>query len=186
MNQWSLIRLLCFCTLLVELAVITSSTTYWAIRVFFVFFVIPSFKAALATCIFSSFFSPLQNLHTRIINNVNLFREHFSSETQWLLFNIFDKYWIFTHTLNEHIYLLASKYILVPGLTSNIFLTKILANAPLTLKHLNPHWSMQQIRRVLYNMHSQSNSHIFNDKVRENWHNSMYNSGTCTKQSRKF
>ena len=54
MNQWSLIRLLCFCTLLVELAVITSSTSYWAIRVFFVFFVIPSFKAALA--VFSSFF----------------------------------------------------------------------------------------------------------------------------------
>ena len=29
------------------------------------------------------------------------------------MFNIHDRYWFFTHSLNEHIYLLASKYILI-------------------------------------------------------------------------
>ena len=73
------------------------------------------------------------------------------------MFNVHDKYWIFTHSLNEHIYLLASKYVLITlfkmysdgnvfkirgvcfkvisndksEFKCNIFLSKILADAPL-------------------------------------------------------
>ena len=40
------------------------------------------------------------------------FGESFSSWTQKL--NIHDVFWTLTHSLNKHIYLLASKYILIP------------------------------------------------------------------------
>ena len=84
------------------------------------------------------------------------FREYFPSGTQYLVFNIFD--WIFTRSLNKHIHLLACtrfkmhsdgnvlkiigvcfkfKYMYLMTkrvflqLLNNVFLTKILVNAPL-------------------------------------------------------
>ena len=65
-----------------------------------------NFKAALA--VFSSFFySPLQNTFSGVFFILNAIK---------LMFNIRDIYLIFTHSLNEHIYLLARKYILIPSL----------------------------------------------------------------------
>ena len=84
------------------------------------------------------------------------FQEYFPSGTQYLVFNIFDKYRIFTRSLNKHIHLLACtrfkmhsdgnvfkiigvcfrfKYLMTKRvflqLLNNVFLTKILVNAPL-------------------------------------------------------